>query len=209
MVKTPLAGYSPRRFFDVVGQVVLSCKHFDETLSFFIDVLGFRIHSIYPADNPSVAELFGHGLHIRLIHNDQDSTVHLRLVGESTSAPVDSHRILTAPNGTRIEFAEEESGFQLPPIRPAFVITRQDGENAWNSGRAGMQYRDLIPCRLGGQFIASHIRIPEGGPVPDYVHFPRRPFSDDLLLSRLGKSRLRRPGTAICHGSRRLRAATP
>ena len=34
-----------------------------------------------------------------------------------------------------------------------------------------MSYRDLIPGRLGGRFIASHIRIPEGGPVPDYVHF--------------------------------------
>lgn len=34
-----------------------------------------------------------------------------------------------------------------------------------------MAYRGLIPGRLGGAFIASHIRIVEGGPVPDYVHF--------------------------------------
>jgi len=33
-----------------------------------------------------------------------------------------------------------------------------------------MQYRDLIPDRRGGRFIASHIRILDGGPVPDYVH---------------------------------------
>jgi quercetin dioxygenase-like cupin family protein len=33
-----------------------------------------------------------------------------------------------------------------------------------------MLYRDLIPDRQGGRFIASHIRIAEGGPVPDYVH---------------------------------------
>jgi mannose-6-phosphate isomerase-like protein (cupin superfamily) len=39
------------------------------------------------------------------------------------------------------------------------------------AGRAGMHYRDLIPSRLGGRFIASHIRIPEGGPVADYVHY--------------------------------------
>jgi mannose-6-phosphate isomerase-like protein (cupin superfamily) len=37
-------------------------------------------------------------------------------------------------------------------------------------GRAGMAYRDLLPDRLGGHFIASHITIAEGGPVPDYVH---------------------------------------
>ena len=33
-----------------------------------------------------------------------------------------------------------------------------------------MQYRDLIPGRLGGPYIASQLRIPNGGPVPDYVH---------------------------------------
>ena len=33
-----------------------------------------------------------------------------------------------------------------------------------------MGYRDLIPNRQGGRFIASHIRIPTGGPVPDYTH---------------------------------------
>ena len=52
---------------------------------------------------------------------------------------------------------------------PSLVITRLD-ENAFGIGRAGMQYRDLIPGRFGGRFIASHIRIPTGGPVPDYVH---------------------------------------
>ena len=56
------------------------------------------------------------------------------------------------------------------PLVPAFVVTRDDPD-AWKTGRAGMQYRDLIPGRQGGRFIASHIRIPEGGPVPDYVHF--------------------------------------
>jgi quercetin dioxygenase-like cupin family protein len=34
-----------------------------------------------------------------------------------------------------------------------------------------MQYRDLIPGRLGGSIIASHIRIPDAGPVPDMVHY--------------------------------------
>jgi quercetin dioxygenase-like cupin family protein len=39
-----------------------------------------------------------------------------------------------------------------------------------------MRYRDLLPDRWGGRFIASHILIPEGGPVPDYVHFHRIRF---------------------------------
>jgi quercetin dioxygenase-like cupin family protein len=39
-----------------------------------------------------------------------------------------------------------------------------------------MQYRELIPGRQGGRFIGSHIRIPEAGPVPDYVHFHKVRF---------------------------------
>jgi len=58
----------------------------------------------------------------------------------------------------------------VPPLAPALVVTRATG-GGWHTGRAGMQYRDLIPDRLGGWLVASHIRIPDGGPVPDYVHF--------------------------------------
>ena len=82
-----------------------------------------------------------------------------------------------------------ESGFRLDEIRPAdaprIAELSKNGErlrlvqdpppndsqgDGWHSGRAGMQYRDLLPTRLGGQCIASHIRIPQGGPVADYVH---------------------------------------
>ncbi len=36
-----------------------------------------------------------------------------------------------------------------------------------------MLYRDLIPSRLGGRYIASHVTIPDGGPVADWVHYHR------------------------------------
>ena len=39
-----------------------------------------------------------------------------------------------------------------------------------------MLYRDLIPGRQGGRFIASQIRIRGGGPVADYVHYHRVRF---------------------------------
>jgi mannose-6-phosphate isomerase-like protein (cupin superfamily) len=57
-----------------------------------------------------------------------------------------------------------------PPVDAGerrLLVSRPGGSVA---GRAGMQYRDLIPGRLGGRYIASSIRIPDGGPVPDYVH---------------------------------------
>ena len=59
----------------------------------------------------------------------------------------------------------------LPGFAPEFVLTRSSASAG--QGRAGMLYRDLIPSRLGGRYIASHISIPEGGPVADWVHFHR------------------------------------
>ena len=59
----------------------------------------------------------------------------------------------------------------LPPFKPEFVVTTTGASPA--QGRAGMLYRDLIPSRLGGRYIASHIAIPEGGPVADWVHYHR------------------------------------
>jgi quercetin dioxygenase-like cupin family protein len=62
------------------------------------------------------------------------------------------------------------SNFSWP--KPAEAGT----QNGWNAGRAGMMYRDLLPDRLGGRLIASHIRLTEGGPVPDYVHYHKVDF---------------------------------
>jgi quercetin dioxygenase-like cupin family protein len=71
----------------------------------------------------------------------------------------------------------------LPAFDPAFLLVRAgDGEAA--AGRAGMLYRDLIPGRLGGRYVGSHISIPEGGPVADWVHWHRICFQ--LIVVRAG-----------------------
>lgn len=63
---------------------------------------------------------------------------------------------------------------RLPPFAAEFVLTRAGASPA--QGRAGMLYRDLMPSRFGGRYIASHISIPEGGPVADWVHYHRVAF---------------------------------
>ena len=60
---------------------------------------------------------------------------------------------------------------RLPPFQAEFVLTR--ASDSAGQGRAGMLYRDLIPSRMGGRYIASLITIPEGGPVNDWVHYHR------------------------------------
>lgn len=71
---------------------------------------------------------------------------------------------------------------ELPEFRPEFIVTHAGA--ASSEGRAGMGYRDLIPSRLGGHYIASHIIIADGGPVADWVHFHRIAFQ--LICVRSG-----------------------
>lgn len=66
--------------------------------------------------------------------------------------------VLESPDGERVRL-------RSAPV----VISRADGTGG--TGRAGMGYRDLIPGRWDGRWIASHITVPDGGPVPDDVHF--------------------------------------
>jgi quercetin dioxygenase-like cupin family protein len=51
-----------------------------------------------------------------------------------------------------------------------------------------MLYRDLIPSRLGGRYIASHITLPDGGPVADWVHFHK--VHAQMIFCRRGWARL-------------------
>ena len=61
------------------------------------------------------------------------------------------------------------SELSIPELVPELIVTPSDDDD-WVTGRAGMRYRDLIPGRLGGRFIASNIEVCDGGPVPDLVH---------------------------------------
>ncbi len=59
-----------------------------------------------------------------------------------------------------------------PQLQPPATADGSD----WVAGRAGMEYRDLIPGRIGGKAIASHIRLMTGGEVADYVHYHKVDF---------------------------------
>ncbi len=86
--------------------------------------------------------------------------------------PADDPRLaLVCGHGVRVRLESDRPIVPAPDPAQEFVITRLHDADAWNVGRAGMHYRDLLPGRLGGRYIASHIRISEGGPVPDYVHY--------------------------------------
>jgi quercetin dioxygenase-like cupin family protein len=152
----------------LLAQWVLPGGDLDDTMRFFIDTLGFRLDGIMPADEPRIARLSGHGLSLLLDADYHGDAGLLRL--ETVHG---QHRdALIAPNRTRIEFTPARPPSTVPPWQSRLCIQRMnDSGNTWKAGRAGMQYRDLIPDRQGGRFIASHIRIPHGGPVGDHVHY--------------------------------------
>lgn len=150
------------------AEVELPCADLGPTLDFFVAQLDFRIESIFPAEDPTVASISGHGLRLRLAPGPGDP-VRIRLPCADPGSV--GQRVLIAPNGTRVELIEADPPIEVPPLRPEFLVTRQQDGPPAGEGRAGMIYRDLIPGRLGGRYIASHISIPEGGPVADWVHF--------------------------------------
>ncbi len=163
------------------AEICIPCEDLTQMLAFFTGDLGFRVDLIFPADAPCIAVVSGHGVTLRLERSEATGPVGavLRLHGDEGT------RRLTAPNGMRIEFVDDAAASVLPgkTVNPEWVLTR-GGSDGWSAGRAGMLYRDLIPSRLGGRFIASHIRIPDGGEVPDYVHFHKVRFQ--MIFCRTG-----------------------
>ena len=148
------------------AQIVIPCSQFDATFAALTGQLGFRVEMISPADAPTTAVVSGFGVTLRL-ESTPRRKIGLPVLWLMAESPPMS---ITVPD-IRIEWVRRDAAIQIPGARQEFIITRKASAEAWITGRAGMQYRDLIPGRFGGRFIASHIRIPDGGPVPDYVHF--------------------------------------
>ncbi len=153
------------------AEVVLSTEELRDDIPFFTKKLGFRMDMIYPADDPTVAVFSGYGLRIRIDKNAIVSCGRIKILTEVPDQFCNGDRFLIAPNGTEIEIDQLNPPLVMPPTQHSFVVRRLADQAPWIIGRAGMHYRDLIPDRLGGSIIASHIRIPDGGPVPDTVHY--------------------------------------
>ena len=152
----------------ITAEIVLPGSNLDKTISFFSKKLGFQLESIFPANNPKEAIINGHGLRIRLKYGKNIHPGIISITGKKSQPQI-------APNGTKILFQEYNRNYVLPEAKQSIEISHLD-KAKWKIGRAGMEYRDLIPNHYGGRFIASHIRIPKAGPVEDYVHFHKIRF---------------------------------
>ncbi|WPA98756.1 uncharacterized protein RHO25_003369 [Cercospora beticola] len=150
------------------AEILLPSKHISQDVEFWTgDPLKFRMDQIYPADDPRVAILSGHGLRLRLDRAASSQPPTIRLLCHN----VPEVPMRVSPSGAHVEFISADEQFPRPATQHAFICRRLKDNAPWIIGRAGMHYRDLIPSRLGGAIIASHIRIPDAGPVPDQVHY--------------------------------------
>ena len=156
---------------NIRAEVLLPTKELRDDIPFFTKVLGMRMDEIFPADNPSAAVFSGFGLRVRVEKGADTAPGVLRILCDDPILIAGGRTQLVAPNGTRIDILALSPPVVMPSTTHEFVVRRMADQAPWVIGRAGMQYRDLIPSRLGGSIIASHIRIPNGGPVPDMVHF--------------------------------------
>ena len=161
---------------DTIAEFRIPTQELRNDIPFYTKVLGMRMDMIYPADDPRVAVFSGHGLRVRVEKDAPEAPGTLRILTDDPDGFANGQRSLVAPNGTRIEIEERNPPLVMPETVHSFVVRRLKDQAPWIIGRAGMHYRDLVPNRLGGSIIASHIRIPDGGPVPDMVHFHKVGF---------------------------------
>ena len=163
------------------AEVFVPCTDLNAALAFFVGELGFRIEVIFPAEAPTTASLSGHGVRLRLAPGE-GAAPRLRL--PCVVLPPEADRRRDGPDGVVVDWVPADPPVEIPPLQPAFVINRSGDGPQPAPGRAGMIYRDLIPGRLGGRFIASHIAIPGGGLLADWVHFHKIRFQ--MIFCRRG-----------------------
>ncbi len=144
---------------------ILPSKDLQADIDFYTRQLALHLHTVYPTSEPQCAELTGFGLSLLLdVNHRGDPGALVFKTEEGSRAP------LRSPTGTEIRWeASRLMPTQTFDNHRIEICTLRN--SPWAPGRAGTHTRELIPSRLGGGIVASHIRIPNGGPVADRVHY--------------------------------------
>jgi hypothetical protein len=124
---------------DTRAEIRLPTSELRDDLPFYTKTLKMRLDMIYPADDPEVAVLSGHGLRIRIEKGAPEAPGTLRILTDDPDSFAEGKRELVAPNGTRIEIDELNPPMVLPaPSMPLWFAgwpTRRPGSSAapvWN-----------------------------------------------------------------------------
>jgi len=143
--------------------VRVSVTNLSDAVEFLRTRAGFDLLRIHPADAPREARMTRGRTVLDLTASATASGILIVVEG-----PGPAHEI-QGPDGIVVR-TEPGPSLVVPPVVEETSIGSGDADGEWHVGRAGMEYRDLVPSRFGGSIIASNIRISDAGPVPDYVH---------------------------------------
>lgn len=156
---------------------LVPCRDLDEAVA-AVSELGFRLEMILPADSPTTVVISKDRFFIRLERASRgfSADVITSLLGSDNPESVLAGKRFTK---RPLVFGGERNEVLREPVFSGICAS-----SSWNEGRAGMLYRDLIPGRLGGAFVGSHIKITSGGPVPDRVHYHEIRFQ--IIFCRRG-----------------------
>ena len=105
----------------VQAEIVLPSQELRDDIPFFQKVMGMRMDTIFPADDPSVAVFSGHGLRVRV---DKDATTQpgkIRILVEDPETFADGATSLTAPNG------QAQQALLVAALQDAATATRALG----------------------------------------------------------------------------------
>ena len=140
------------------------CDDLDAAVDEYTTKLGYRLDMIFPADAPREAVL------------------------SVPSAVADGLLLATTISVERKQIRLVQSIANVQSPTTAGGTDPETSDSEWITGRAGMEYRDLIPDRLGRKVIASHIRLSKGGEVDDYVHYHKVDFQ--MIYCKRGRIRV-------------------
>ena len=66
------------------AEVVLPSEELNKDIDFFTKTIGMKLHEIFPADDPSVAVIYGYGLRIRLEKGSSAPASSIKIHAEPT-----------------------------------------------------------------------------------------------------------------------------
>lgn len=144
---------------------MVACRDLDRAIAAW-QTIGFRLDAIGPADEPTWAELSRPGLTLVLdTAGSPGAPPTIRLPWTEGAARPGADDL-----GLEVELVPSSPTRPIVPNTVQSLAVSHEADGEWKDGRAGMRYRDLVPDRYGGAYIGSHIHVPTGGPVADYVH---------------------------------------
>ena len=145
---------------------------------------GYRLDMIMPADDPREAIVSKDCVSIRLMLDPLPERSEPPAIAGGLTESSQDERLLRIVHATA---GGSDSCADISHRNAQFPNSDLNTPD-WVKGRAGMEYRDLIPDRLGGRVIASHIRITKAGEVPDYVHYHKVRFQ--MIYCKSGSIRV-------------------